>query len=210
MGKAPAKRGSLGKRAGTKRKDYHWISPDGSTWDSRFEYIFYSAARAADLNIVRCEKSDTIPFTLNIRKGICAACGSAKVGQQRSYTPDFRVIANRAEPEAKHYYIECKGFLRPKERALWRSFYKAHPDAPIRVVFQRAYPVGARRSDGTKGSIVEWFNKFMPNIQVAVWTGSFPLEFKSGQGPKKGNKRASAKPAISSRKRRVSTKKLHG
>ena len=157
-----------GKRAGSKRSDFRWESPDGELWDSRYEYLVYVAFRQAGKAIRRCTKSDTMAFTLPIRSATCRACGSTEVGQRRTYTPDFHVASEDPQHPALGYYIEAKGYLRAKERALLRSFYKANPDAGVRFLLQRDFPATKR------SSITTWFGKFLPKSQVAVWSGAVP------------------------------------
>jgi hypothetical protein len=184
MGKVRSNRKSIkpyyGKRAGTKRSDRHWIDPEGNIWDSRYEYLVWRAYAAAKVNIRRATKSDTFSFVLAIKRGKCGACGSDQVGQQRTYTPDFHVAADNSEPQAVGYYIEAKGYLRPKERALLRAFYKANPDAPVRFLLQRDFPAGAKsKRTGERSSIVQWFHKFLPNAKLAIWNGAVPNDWKS-------------------------------
>jgi hypothetical protein len=170
MGKA-----SIGsKPVKKKRSDYHFTAEDGSLWDSRFEYVFYTAAKAAGIGIFRCTKSNTFSFILPIRGGICGSCESTLVGQRRSYTPDFAVVSPDPQYKDELHYIETKGYLRNKERSLLRAFYKAHEDTRLSIILQRTYPVGTKRADGTKGSVVDWFKKFLPKVNVHVWTGKIP------------------------------------
>jgi hypothetical protein len=181
-----------------KRSDYHYTAEDGSLWDSRFEWIFYTAAKEAGLDIFRCTKSNTFSFILPIRGGICGACESALVGQRRTYTPDFGVIPADPQHKTELHYIETKGYLRAKERSLLRSFYKTYPDISLSIILQRTYPVGAKRADGTKGGIVDWFKKFLPNVKVYVWDGKVPTGLRDTAGgsiyttPKKSTRKGSS------------------
>src|SRR5208337_3161975 len=164
-----------GKRAGTKRSDRHWIDPEGNIWDSRYEYLVFRAYADAGKEVRRTSKSDTFSFMPEISGGKCRACGATEVGQQRTYTPDLHVTADYPESPTVEYYIEAKGYLRAKERALLRAFYKANPNAPVRYLLQRDFPIGAvSKRTGTKGSIVQWFHKFLPNAKIALWTGGIP------------------------------------
>jgi hypothetical protein len=181
MGKASTPRFSVrGNRVGTKRSDRRWEA-DGELWDSRFEYIFYTTAKKALLPIERCTESDTLSFTLPIRGGKCGACGSASVSQQRTYTPDFRLVSYNSERKAVYHYIETKGYLRAKERSLLRSFYQAHPDLGLSFILQRSYRV-TKPSRSGDGSIVAWLTKFLPNVKVYVWTGIIPSGLGIGDG----------------------------
>jgi hypothetical protein len=175
MGKASASRIPVrGARVGTKRKDNRWVV-DGETWDSRFEYIFYTAAKASGLAIERCTESDTFSFTLPIRGGICGSCESTDVGQRRTYTPDFRIVSDNQEHQAKPHYIETKGYLRAKERSLLRAFYQENPDTRLSFVLQRSYRVSKPNKSGD-GSIVYWLNRFLPNVKVSIWNGTVANE----------------------------------
>lgn len=166
-----------GHRTGSKRSNYHWTDPEGNVWDSRYEYAVYAAFNEQRKAVRRTDKSDTMAFTLPIKRGKCGACGSANVGQQRTYTPDLYVAANNPKSKAVGYYIEAKGYLRPKERALLRAFYKANPDAPVRYLLQRDFPAGAKsKVTGTRSSITQWFTKFLPTAKVAIWKGNVPKE----------------------------------
>jgi hypothetical protein len=188
-----------GHRTGTKRSDRHWTDPEGNKWDSRYEYLVYAAYKAAGTDIRRTTKSDTFSFVLSIKRGKCGACGSDQVGQQRTYTPDFHVTTDNSKHEAKFYYIEAKGYLRPKERSLLRAFYKTNPDAPVRYLLQRDFPAGAKsKRTGERSSITQWFHKFLPKAQIAVWNGEVPNEFLAAP-PK-------AIPGLVGRKKRAKTR----
>ena len=141
-----------------------WRDPTGEEWDSRYEYTIYAAYKASGKDIRRTEKGDTFSFTLPIRGGTCEACKSAKVGQRRTYRPDFFVSTSRDDPTAG-YYIEAKGYLRAKQRSLLRNFYKANPDIDVRYILQRDFAATKR------SSISQWFAKFLPNSKVSVWKG---------------------------------------
>lgn len=177
MGKTSIKRVSLGasgRAPKQKRSDFHFTGPDGSKWDSRFEYLFYTAAKDAIPGIFRCTKSNTFSFILPIKGGVCGACESASVGQRRTLTPDFCFVSTNPQCQDQYHYIETKGFLRAKERSLLRALGKAHPDISLSIVLQRSYPIGTKRADGTKSSIVDWFTKFLPQVRVYVWNGKVP------------------------------------
>jgi len=177
MGKRRSLRQSvnLGHKAGKHKSDRHWIDPEGNKWDSRYEYVIWRAFSETSRKVRRTDKGDTMAFTLPIKGGKCGDCGSAKVGQQRTYTPDLHVAAYNPKHEAEYYYVEAKGYLRAKERSLLRAFYKAHPDAPVRFLFQRDFPATARsKTTGHRSSIMQWFAKFLPNFKAEVWNGTIP------------------------------------
>ena len=172
-----------GHRTGTKRSDRHWTDPEGGTWDSRYEYLVWRAYRTADATIRRTTKSDTMAFVLPIKRGKCGACGSDQVGQLRTYTPDFHVTTHNSKHETELYYIEAKGYLRPKERSLLRAFYKTNPDAPVRYLLQSDFPAGARsKRTGERSRISQWFNKFLPKAKVSIWHGAIPKDDDWRQG----------------------------
>lgn len=187
---------NYGHRTGTKRSDRHWTDPEGNIWDSRYEYLVFRAyAEVKGLNVRRTTKSDTMAFVLSIARGQCLACGATTVGQQRTYTPDLHVTPSDTEPQAEPYYIEAKGYLRPKERSLLRAFYKAHPDAPVRFLLQRDFPAGAKsKVTGTRSSIVQWFAKFLPQFKVVVWNGKVPKDDDWRLGPCKAAKVVTPRP----------------
>ena len=157
-----------GERIGTKRSDMRWKSPDGEEWDSRYEYSVWCAFKAKGYKIRRCDKSDTFSFTLPIRGASCRACGSAEVGQQRHYTPDFHVTPPDKEPGSFGYYVEAKGYLRAKQRSLLRNFHKENPDSGVRYLLQRDFPISKR------SSVTAWFSKFFKKSIIAIWDGSVP------------------------------------
>jgi hypothetical protein len=191
-----------GRKQGKKRKDYHWEDPTGQIWDSRFEYLFYTAASEAGLKVARCDKSHTFSFTLPIRGGACRSCSSTDVGQLRHYTPDFFVVPSDTEHPGGLHYIETKGYLRAKERSLLRAWYKAHPDTNLSFILQRSYRATKPGKSGD-GSITSWLIKFLPNVRVYLWDGTIPNELKNSQSTPQVNPRASAKPKKRALKRRV-------
>lgn len=168
---------NYGHRTGTKKSDRHWTDPEGNIWDSRYEYLVFRAYAEAGHRVRRTTKGDSFSFVLSIKRGQCGACGSTEVGQLRTYTADLHVTADHTKHEALDYYVEAKGYLRPKERALLRAFYKANPNAPVRYLLQRDFPASKRsKVTGKQGSIVDWFHKFLPNAKLAIWSGNVPLE----------------------------------
>ncbi len=191
--KAKASRKSVdyyGKRVGTKRSDKRWQSPDGELWDSRYEFVVYTKYKQAGYEIQRCDASDTFSFTLPIRQASCGTCGSTEVGQRRSFTPDFRIVpsSGRGKDIRPGYYVEAKGYLRPKERALLRAFCKANPYSNTRFIFQQDYRLTKGTASRPERRITDWFKQFCIGMQYAVWTGEVPIEFQSCQGTAKSNK----------------------
>ncbi len=168
-----------GKRVGTKRSDKRWQSPDGELWDSRYEYVVYTKYKQAGYTIQRCDASDTFSFTLPVRQAACGSCGSTEVGQRRHFTPDFRIVPSPTGRDAKPagYYVEAKGYLRPKERALLRAFCKENPHSNTRFIFQQDYRLTKGTATKPERRITDWFKQFCPGMKYAVWTGEVPIEF---------------------------------
>jgi hypothetical protein len=162
-----------GTRVGIKRSDRRWLSPDGEEFDSKFEYEVYATFKKTPAEVYRTTKSNTLAYTSPIRNGSCTSCGGTDVGQQRHYTPDLFVIPSDSKHKAVGYYVEVKGYLRPRERSLFRSIYKTHANVDLRFLFATDF-----RASGTKGSITVWFKKFCPNWKLAIWHHEVPKEWK--------------------------------
>lgn len=166
---------TAGSRIGTKFRDMRWMGPDGSVWDSRFEYEVYSGLVKQGLNVRRTTPDDSIPYTHAVRGGLCTVCASNKVVTERSYTPDFFVYTdtaldrNTGSGVDKGYFIEAKGYLRADRRSLLRSLRKARPDIDLRLVAQRDYKVG-------KSTLTGWASKYL-KVPVAVWNGKLPEDW---------------------------------
>jgi hypothetical protein len=150
-------------------------APDGSEWDSKFEwqvYDVYLRDPVSGRKIRRTVKGsgDTLAYTVPVRNATCDSCGQAKVSKHRSYTPDiFHDGAGDAGLKGS-YLIETKGYLRAAERSLLRAFCKARPDIDLRIIYQRDFPVN-------KGlSITQWTAKYL-KIPYAVWRGSVVTEW---------------------------------
>lgn len=163
-----------GKRVGTKHRDMRWLAPDGTEWDSRFEYEVYLVHRNAGINIRKCRSpEDSAAYARSVRNGVCGECGSDQVSTSHSYTPDFSVVPedpgqlSALAKDGGVFVIECKGYLRAERRSLLRALVKARPDLPLRILVQRDYKV-------TKSlTITEWVRKFLKR-PVAIWRGSVP------------------------------------
>jgi hypothetical protein len=172
-----SKAGVLPGRIGTKRSDRRFRAPDGSEWDSRYEWQVYDALRRSGVDVERCEKGGrySIAYTQRLNNVACSACGSTEVGKQRRYTPDLFHHAEKrdaAEGAALGYRIELKGYLRAEERSLLRALCKARPDLDLRIVYQRDWRV-SRKSGLT---ITQWTHKFL-KIPYAVWKGKADIEW---------------------------------
>ena len=161
--RGPKKLNRTGRRVGTKKSDKRWQDARGELWDSRFESIVYERYKELGYNIRRCTESDTVSYTLPIRSGSCTACGSTKVGQRRTYTPDFFVASQSTKRKTEPYYLETKGYLRPKERSLLRALCKEKPDFALRILYQRDHPASKT------SRITQWAKKFLPSWKIDVW-----------------------------------------
>lgn len=159
---------TLGRRVGTKRSDTRWEAPDGTIWASKFEYEVFDRLRGT-VNVRRTvEGADTFKYATHLRQGVCHACGSPNVGQERAYTPDLLVTPQHG---GAGFYVDVKGYIRKERRSLLRAFVLERPDVPLRLIVQRDYPVSA------KASLVEWAGKYL-KIPVHVWNGDIPEGWK--------------------------------
>lgn len=165
----------------TRRKgDRHYDAPDGSVWDSLFEYKVY--LRLADEDGIRTRRTvpgsgDTFIYFDRPRSAICRNCGSDQVVQQRSYTPDLfcdpvqHSVQDRLDRDT---WVEAKGYLRGHDRRLLRCFVKERPDVNLWIIFQRDYYVTkptAKRPGGLR--ITEWAAKYLKGTRVSVWPNIF-------------------------------------
>lgn len=170
-----AKRGVVPGKIGTKRSDRRFRAPDGSEWDSRFEWQVYDALRKQGADVARVRKGSghTFPYSHAVRDASCLACGSDSVGKRRSYTPDLLVDGAGADSVAAApagaYYVELKGYLRSEERGLLRALCKARTDLDLRFIFQRDWFVS--KKSGLK--VTDWVKKFLKK-PAAVWSGKLP------------------------------------
>jgi hypothetical protein len=190
MRKARAKKPvTLGKRKGKKRSDMRWIAPDGSVFDSRFEYEVYKAGVDAKVPIRRTTKgkpdgagSDTVSYWHPSRGGSCRACGSAEVGTSRSFTADILYSPSLQDDKSADkadsgsgsapFYIDAKGYLRAPKRSLLRSLVKTRKDFALRLILQRDFPISK------VSRISDWIRKYL-KIQFAVWNGKWPTKWES-------------------------------
>jgi hypothetical protein len=123
------------------------------------------------------------------------------VGQQRHWTPDFRIISQHKGDTAQRTYIETKGYMRAQERALLRAFCKENPDSGICFIFQQDYRTAkANPATGRKESrISDWFKQFATGCKYAIWTGEIPTRFESAKIMAKQRKGSRAKSARTKR-----------
>ena len=70
----------------------------------------------------------------------------------RKYTPDFKVL----KKDGTFFYIEFKGYLRPKDRTKMRVFKQQHPEIDCRFVFMNA---NKKLYKGAKSTYADWAEK---------------------------------------------------
>lgn len=160
-----------GRKVGTKRRDMRWLAPDGTEWDSKFEYEIFLAYEKEGKSARRTTEQDSLLFTRPVRNGACTECESCTVVSRHRYTPDLYVGAEDNREfgglQATSYYVEAKGYLRAEQRSLLRSLRKARPDVDLRLIVQRDYKV-------TKSlTITEWARKYL-RVRAVVWAGRVP------------------------------------
>jgi hypothetical protein len=154
-----------GRRVGTKRRDMRWEAPDGTVWDSRFEFEVFSGFKARGVSVSRLEApKDSLDYTSPVRGAECTKCGADKVVQRRTITFDLLAVQKAGSgSERRSYRVEAKGYLRAPRRRLLRCFRQAWPSADLRLVFQADYKVG-------KGTVLEWCAKYL-KCPAFVWKG---------------------------------------
>lgn len=156
-------------KIGSKRSDLRFQAPDGSIWDSKFEWHVWEGAKNADVRLHRADKAgktDTLSYVHNIRNARCQDCGSDRVGSVRGIT--FDMVMRDWHPVGKENggYLECKGYMRANKRALYRSFFKEKPGFSAAIIIQSNYKVG-------KGTFGDWISKIL-KIPYFHWQGVFP------------------------------------
>ena len=124
----------MGKRVGTKRSDRRWLDDTGQEWASRYEYQVFCAFRDLGVNIRKCGKGDTIEYSEPKRNNKCLECGSERVVQTRTYTPDLCIDP---DSEGGRTFIEVKGYMPAPKRKLFKDMLKGRPDIDIALVFEK-------------------------------------------------------------------------
>lgn len=149
-------------------------APDGSEWDSKFEWQVYDQyLRSDDAGEVRRTvqgSSDTLSYTVPVRNATCDSCGQTEVSKHRRYTPDIFYDGRGTNRHESAFFIETKGYLRAAERSLLRAFCKARKDIDLRIIYQRDFPVNKQLS------ITQWTAKYL-KIPYAVWQGKVVTEW---------------------------------
>jgi DNA-directed RNA polymerase subunit RPC12/RpoP len=154
-------------KVGKKRADRRWKAPNGQIWSSEFEFRVYEglAESLGRGRVHKCEQgeSDTFNYSSSTVKGTCLECGSKRVVQQRTYTPDIRITGIQSENNGPVLrYIETKGYFKPKQRGLLRSFLKTGPSVDLCIILQQ------ERKATQKLKLTEYIAKYM-KIPVFVW-----------------------------------------
>ncbi len=154
----------MGSKVGTKRADKRWRDNDGTVWDSEFEFRVYTSLRSlfGGRRVRRAESAegDSFDYTTPTKQGRCLDCGSGKVVQQRTYTPDIYVIQSQTH---KRTYIETKGYFPADKRTLLRNFRKTGPSIDLIIILQRN-----GRATPTR-SLAEWVGSYIENTPTFVW-----------------------------------------
>lgn len=96
------------------------------------------------------------------RHAFCGDCGSTKVLQQRSYTPDF-FLANGV-------VIEVKGRLTRRDRKILIGVRKANTDLDLRLIFDKNNRIHKR----AKSRCSDWAERY--NFQFSL-KGVVPEEW---------------------------------
>lgn len=168
--KRASRAGVIPGRIGTKRSDYRFRAPDGTEWDSRFEWQVTNGLVKMGYPVEKCTKGGdhTVSYIQRVRGGTCAACGSNLVGKRRTYTPDLfhdpDCATGTPARDSEKFWIEVKGYLRSEERSLLRSLCTERPDLDLRFIYQRDFPISRRSGTG----IVEWTKSCLKK-HAAVW-----------------------------------------
>lgn len=168
---------SKGKRVGTKRSDRRWQAADGTIWASKFEYQVYDAlirryAGDSRISVERCGSDCTLSYHSSVKNGRCTKCGTVCVVQERTYTPDIRIVRVAESGERRCTYIEAKGYFEGSKRSLFRQVLKTHQGVDIRIVAERDHWV-------TKGKtkLSDWAKRF--KVKFHLWDNGKLLDEES-------------------------------
>jgi hypothetical protein len=150
-------------RLSNKRSDTRYVV-DEVQWDSKKEWEVYNVLSQSRANVRRAVKGsgDTFDYVRPIRSARCVECGSKRVVQLCTYTPDIYVEVGRSA-----YWIEAKGFFQQSKRAAFRDFRKAHPGVDLRIVAFNNHKVG-------KGRLMDYLAKYTPDVPVILWNSKAP------------------------------------
>jgi len=159
-------------KVGTKRSDHRWRAPDGTVWDSKFEWRVYDDLRRAGIAVRKCSERDSISYSTKVRSGRCVACGGGTVVQDRSYTPDLHVWQGPGDGDG--IWLEVKGHMQPSRRSQLREVVKQNPELDLRFILYSANTKATK-----KLRLWEYIEKYLKR-PVIVWQGEFPNEWQQG------------------------------
>lgn len=156
-----------GKRVGTKRSDRRWQAVDGTIWASKFEYQVYDAlVRHFEGNprvsVERCGPDCTLGYHSSVKNGRCKECRSVCVVQERTYTPDIRIVRTSESGQKRTTYIEAKGYFEGSKRSLFRQVLKSYESLDIRIVAERDHPVTRGKTN-----LSDWAKRF--KVKFHLW-----------------------------------------
>jgi hypothetical protein len=130
--------------------NFSFTAPDGSKWDSEYEFKVATVLADAGIHVDRTEKpGDTLAYTTPVPRAYCLECGHTKCAQDRKYTADFRYASSS---EQGFSYIEAKGFFRGNKRTLFGHIVQSLDADQLITVFQSDYKTGLIKTPG----IVAW------------------------------------------------------
>lgn len=155
-----------GSKKGTKRSDRRWLDAEGREWDSRFEWLVYTALESSGYNIRRCDERDSIDYSSQIRGGYCLDCEGSRVVQSRTYTADLYVLERQSKGIKGGYQLELKGYFPATKRSLFRAVAEqCEADGiSIRIVFESKY-----KMRGSKMTGPEYIHRYCKNVIPGVF-----------------------------------------
>lgn len=160
-------------RFNNKRSDKRFIAEDGVVWASKFEYNVYDGFKQCLGDSVRPTikgSGDSFSYATTKRGASCLECGSKRIIQHRTYTPDLRVLTGRQD-----YWVEAKGYFDQSKRAAFRGFrtWPETRDVVVRFVLERD------NRATKKLTLLEYFSRYFKGVDVVVWNGpeSIPKEW---------------------------------
>ena len=115
--------------------DHRYVDETGTEWASEFEYRVFEGLQLLGYDVRKCGEGDSFDYTSTVTRGHCLECGSSRIGQRRTYTPDLYVsdLPGPNGPEGR--YIEAKGYWPAHKRNLLRSAVRSNPDTHLVFVF---------------------------------------------------------------------------
>ncbi len=160
----------MGRRVSYKRSDRRWEDDDGNVWASRLECEVFETLSGDDNIVVRrCIKggADTFAYHSKVLRGSCMECGSTKIVQKRTYTPDLYVLPAQRTDDTRGYYLEIKGYFPGPQRKLFSDFQRTGPDIDLRIVFE---------GDGKATPRLSYteYTRSRLKIECHVWDGVLP------------------------------------